>query len=519
MKFSRFILLGIVIAGLCLRFQVQFLEPFFNNDEIDLGMNINQRGFIDLLKPLKHYQTAPPLFLWLMKCIYLVPVGATWLKYKIFFFLLNIPFFYLIYDLVKRFSKDPMVQIVALAMVCLNPFFIYHSLTLKQYIIDTIVILLLVKSELKADAKWGYKGMWVVAPLLSNPVLFLYTGFLFHAFWNLLKTAKKESNVNFGTSFIQSINAFFRIAHYRWFLIPLLSYVAYFLWYRQQDGFLSLTRFMWDFWSQTFFSNPHDFFIRIYYFFIGNITFVFSHDKTLANLGTLLFFIGLVRFYKHNTDTRLRQQLGLYMLALGVFVSLNFLKMYPIEPRLLLFFSPVMVLLIALSGEIKHVVYRVCWLLLVLIGLGNYALYFPFKENDVCMMTKRLDTIKPKAVFYSQNSVRAIRKFDAFTEGVFNVESKYVYGAAYKGTKDSLFVLKLVHQFGREGENGPIMEASIKTAVEERRINLLSVADGFNLYKINDPLIVSEFVRDGILHPDYLTLGKLPKMANPFISR
>jgi hypothetical protein len=80
-------------------------------------------------------------------------------------------------------------------------------------------------------------------------------------------------------------------------------------------------------------------------------------------------------------------------------------------------------------------------------------------------------------------------------------------------------VLKLVHQFGREGENGPIMEASIKTAVEERRINLLSVADGFNLYTINDPLIVSEFVRDGILHPDYLTLWKLPNMANPFISR
>lgn len=479
-------------------------------------MNINQRGFVDLLKPLKHYQTAPPLFLWLMKCIYLIPIGATWFKYKLFFFLLNIPFIYLIYDLVKRFSKDPIVQIVALAMVCLNPFFIYHSLTFKQYIIDTIVILLLVKSELKADAKWGYKGMWVVAPLLCNPVLFVYTGFLLHAFWNLFKIAKKESNVNFGTSIIQSVNAFFRIPHYRWFLFPLLSYVAYFLWYRQQEGFLSLTRFMWDFWSQTFFSNPHDFFIRIYYFFIGNITFVFSHDKTLANLGTLLFFIGLIRFYKYNTDKRLRQQLGLYMLALGVFVTLNFLKMYPIEPRLLLFFSPVMVLLIALSGEIKHTVYRVCWLLLVVIGLGNYALYFPFKVYDVRMMTKRLETIKPKAVFYSLNSVRAIRRFDAFTEGAFDIESKYVYGVDYKGLKDSLFVLQLVHQFGRLGENGPVMEACIKNALQDQRINLHSVADGFNFYRINDPKIISEFVREGVLHPDYARGTELSKQPNFF---
>jgi methyl coenzyme M reductase beta subunit len=152
----------------------------------------------------------------------------------------------------------------------------------------------------------------------------------------------------------------------------------------------------------------------------------------------------------------------------------------------------------------------------VLIGLGNYALYFPFKVYDVRMMTKRLETIKPKAVFYSLNSVRAIRRFDAFTEGVFDIESKYVYGVDYRGPKDSLFVLQLVHQFGRLGENGPVMEASIKAAIEERRINLLSAADGFNMYKINDPLIVSEFVRDGILHPDYAQGTELTQQPNFF---
>jgi hypothetical protein len=94
-----------------------------------------------------------------------------------------------------------------------------------------------------------------------------------------------------------------------------------------------------------------------------------------------------------------------------------------------------------------------------------------------------------------------------------------VHGSHYKGASDSIFAIKLVHQFGRLGENGPIMESCIPKAVASKRIELISVADGFDFYRINDPQIVSEFVREGILHPDYLTLGKLPNMANPFRSR
>jgi methyl coenzyme M reductase beta subunit len=146
-------------------------------------------------------------------------------------------------------------------------------------------------------------------------------------------------------------------------------------------------------------------------------------------------------------------------------------------------------------------------------------LYFPFKENDVLMMKNRLDALKPHTVYFSMNAHRAIRKFDAFTENAFDIEKHYVHGSHYKGASDSIFAIKLVHQFGRLGENGPIMEPCIPKAVESKRIELISVADGFNFYRINDPQIVAEFVREGILHPDYLTIGKLPQMANPFISR
>ena len=518
MKISQILIGLIVLIGLVLRFQVQFLEPFFNNDEIDLGMNINQRGYLDLLKPLKHYQTAPPLFLWLMKFIYNIPIGNSWLRYKVFFYLLNIPFFYLFYSWAKRFLSEPKLLIVAMAIICWNPFFIYHSLTLKQYILDVVIVLLLVKSDFKRESPIRFKILWVLAPLLSNPVLFVYTGYLIRAFFKQLNLKDIGPQQSIITRVANTLKGFLKESHYRWFYGPLIVYISYFIWYKQQSGYLELTRFMWNFWKLTFFSNPDDFFIRIYYFFIGNITFIFSHDKTLANLGTLLFIIGVVVFFRLNTDSSLKRSVGFYMGAMGIFIVLNFLKMYPIAPRLLLFFSPAVVLLIAYSGSIKNKVYQFFWMVLILVGLGNYALYYPFKENDVIAMSKRIDVIKPKQIFYSMNSIRAIKKFDAFTEGAFDIQNKYVYGLITDTTNkgDRIFILKLVHQFGRNGENGPIMEPAIPAAVEANRLELVDAADGFNIYAIKDFQIIEEFRQLGIIHPDYAKYGFLKKQTNPF---
>ena len=146
-RYKHILAILLVLLGMGLRFHVQFLEPFFNNDEIDLGININQRGFLDLLYPLKHYQTAPPLFLWLFKCIYLFPFGAAWLKYKVVIFGLNIVFLKLFWDFIQRISDNPYVQLTALLMVCCNPFFIYHGLTLKQYLLDVHASVNLEKSN------------------------------------------------------------------------------------------------------------------------------------------------------------------------------------------------------------------------------------------------------------------------------------------------------------------------------------------------------------------------------------
>ena len=499
-RYKNILAIIMVLVGLGLRFNVQFLEPFFNNDEIDLGININQRGFLDLLYPLTHYQTAPPLFLWFFKCVYLFPLGATWLKYKVVTFILNFVFLKLFWDFIQRISNNSYVQLSALLMVCCNPFFIYHGLTLKQYLLDAIIAMLLVRSFTAQNSKFWYKPFWVLAPLLSNPALFIYTGKLLGDTWHIFKE-KQSAGYVVSRSMWESIKAQWSEKKNRWLWMPLLLYVAYFLWYRQQDGYIALTRFMWEFWKKTFFSNLHDFFIRIYYFFIGNVTFIFSHDKTLANLGTLALFLGLWTFYKKQKSNSNKAALNIYFWSLAVFVVLNIFKLYPIAPRLLFYFSPVVVWMIAYLWEWKQKWVRVLLIVLFLVGFGNYTQYYPFKENDVVRMTRIVEKSNPKLVLYSMNTDKAVRKFEAFTENEFNISDRLYKNLKLNKDGDTLFVIKLVHQFGRNGENGPIKQQLIKNAASSGRLSLDRTADGFNIYTVKDPNIIAEFLRDGIIHP------------------
>lgn len=505
-RYKNILALIMVLVGLGLRFNVQFLEPFFNNDEIDLGININQRGFIDLLYPLKHYQTAPPLFLWFFKCIYLFPLGATWLKYKVVIFILNLVFLKLFWDFIQRISNIPLVQLTALLMVCCNPFFIYHGLTLKQYLPDAIIAMLLARSFTIEKSKSWFKPFWVVAPLLSNPALFIYTGKLLGDVWHLFRE-KRKSNVSVILGIWESIKDQWRNKGNRWLWMPVLLYVVYFFWYRQQDGYIALTRFMWEFWKKTFFSNPHDFFIRIYYFFVGNVTFIFSHDKTLANLGTLALFFGLWTFYKKQKNITNKASLNIYFWSLGVFVVLNIFKLYPIAPRLLFYFSPVVVWMIAYLWEWRQKWVRALLMVLFLVGFTNYTQYYPFKENDVVQMTKVVEKANPKLVLYSMNTEKAVRKFEAFTEKEFHISDRLYTDLKSNKEGDTLFVIKLVHQFGRNGENGPIKEQLIKVAAASGRLALERPADGFNIYTVKDPNIIAEFLRDGIINPKWFQVS------------
>lgn len=494
--------LVIAFLGMALRFEVQFLEPFFNNDEIDLGININQREFLELLYPLKHYQTAPPFFLWLFKCVYLFPFGSAWLKYKAVTFALNGVFLFVFWKFIRSISENIWVSLVALVMVSWNPFFIYHGLTLKQYLLDAIIAMLLIKSFTATTPRLWHKILWAVSPLLSNPALFIYTGKLLGDTWRLIR-AKQREQLSEWVSLKESVTAQWKNTRNVWLWVPLLVYAGYFFWYKEQDGYLALTRFMWEFWKKTFLSNPHDFFIRIYYFFIGNVTFIFSHDKTLANLGTILLFFGLWRFFRTRTSPKLRYPAYIYLWSILVFVILNVLKMYPIAPRLMFYFSPFVVLGICLVWEWHKIWIRVIGVALFLVAIGNYALYFPFKENDVVSMAKRVEQSKPSLVCYSMNTDKAVRKFDAFTEQAFRVQDRLYHELpSYRGG-DTLFVIKLVHQYGRNGKNGPIIQKFIPEAVDQGQLTLDRVEDGFNIYTVHGPKIIERLIRNGVIHPRY----------------
>ncbi len=134
-------------------------------------------------------------------------------------------------------------------------------------------------------------------------------------------------------------------------------------------------------------------------------------------------------------------------------------------------------------------------------------MYYPFKENDVVQMTKVVEKAHPKLVLYSMNTEKAVRKFEAFTENEFNISDRLYTNLQPNNNGDTLFVIKLVHQFGRNGENGPIKQQLIKDATSAGRLVLDRTADGFNIYTVKDPNIIAEFLRDGIVNPKWFKVA------------
>jgi hypothetical protein len=80
-RFSRNILLTLVVLGVALRIRQYIACPSYWYDEAYLLLNVFRKSFIELLGPLRDNQAAPPLFLWLLRGLYqLVGKSEWWMR-------------------------------------------------------------------------------------------------------------------------------------------------------------------------------------------------------------------------------------------------------------------------------------------------------------------------------------------------------------------------------------------------------------------------------------------------------
>ena len=327
-------ILIVFLAGLLLRLRQYLTGRSLWLDEAMLALNIVNRGFADLFKPLAYDQGAPIGFL-LVEKIFNVFLGRNEYALRLFPFFLGLLSLWLFYLLLKRFTHGTGL-VLALALFAFNPYLIYYSSEVKQYISDVFVaisLLLIAAHYFERPSRKGL-GVLTIAGLLalwlSHPSLFILAGIGTTLF--LLHLQKRDFAslglvTGMGVAWLANVGLLYTLT-----LADLRN-----------------NSFMKEYWREAFAPMPPWSNIGWYWdAFRGNA------DSLLAiTFAPLLLFLmmlgGLAILFKQKRHSAV---MVAWMLVFTLLASS--LGLYPSSERMVLFLAPVMILLIGVA--LGHVV-------------------------------------------------------------------------------------------------------------------------------------------------------------------
>jgi hypothetical protein len=176
-------IVGICLLGIILRIYFYVINRSLWLDEAMLALNIINRSFLELFKPLDYNQGAPIGFLILQK-LFASIFGTRDYIFRLIPLVSGILSIYLIYKVSKKIGRQ-ISPYICLVLFVLSPRLIYYSSELKQYSTDvlaTLLLLFFVLNCLDKNCKpqslitLGIIGL--ITLWFSHPSIFVYTGIL-----------------------------------------------------------------------------------------------------------------------------------------------------------------------------------------------------------------------------------------------------------------------------------------------------------------------------------------------------
>ena len=139
--------LAFVVLGAGLRIRQYVFRRSLWNDEAALALNIVQRGFVDLLRPLRFQQGAPIGFLWVERAAVDV-LGKNEYALRLFPLLAGIAGLVLFALIARRVLSPWATPFAVLLFAVLQPL-VYYSTEVKQYGVDVTAALLIAYMTLR----------------------------------------------------------------------------------------------------------------------------------------------------------------------------------------------------------------------------------------------------------------------------------------------------------------------------------------------------------------------------------
>lgn len=402
-----------VLAGVIL-----ILIQFFANrslfiDEANLALNIVNRDFKQLLKPLDASQVAPILFLVSEKLVAGVFGNTDWSLriVPLFAVLFSLP---LLYWLAYRLTESRVYSLLVIAFFSFNTLIVYYASELKQYSVDILIGLVVFNLAVRFNPR---KARSVVAFMILGSV----------AIW--------LSNIAVIMLFVAGVYILVKYWRERLvFLLLLIWGVSFFSYYYYFIHGHPTKGLMLVYWQGCF--MPTDFLSKDFFFFI----FKACKDFYFSVFGFGRFWYiplaisigGVLSLWQDDK----KDWLFLLLSPFIVHLVISGFKQYPFQGRFLLYLLP-SALLLFVSGlfylfEVANRLFRISALFLLvplLFMLLPFRHGFPMRNEEIKDALEYLDRSANKNeklyVYYA-----TVPAFEFYSSGYSTVkELNYVKGS------------------------------------------------------------------------------------------
>lgn len=335
-RFENIVLKLILLSGLVLSV-VQF---FYNRslwvDEANLALNIIHRNAFELLKPLDSIQVAPVLFL-LMEKMFSQLIPESELGLRVFPLICYLIGFFAFGALLRKIFKNPVPIILGLSLFVFNTFLIRYSNEVKQYMCDVMLTTMIgyLVVSLHDDEKKKFISLAVVGAVgvfVSNitPIIMATAGlYLIHSHFFVIK-------LNF--------RGFIKVS-----LVWALVFGFYYFMFINDHPSRDIQVRAFDKREGLF--NPNfftpEFYVSVKLIFKNFFLELLPFGKAGSIILSVFYGFGLAMMI-------LNKKTGLLILTLSpiiIHLILSSLKMYPVFSRLMLYHTPLLIVVIAFGLE------------------------------------------------------------------------------------------------------------------------------------------------------------------------
>lgn len=337
----------ILLSGILFR-----LFHFIHNrslwlDEIYVSLNLLSSSFQQLTSPLLEYQQKAPIgFLWTAKCAVLL-FGNQEQALRLVPLICGITTLFCFLPICRYWLK-PAGQVAAMGMIAFAPPLIYHSVEVKQYSMELLATVLCLwlytrfygKTDLKSRLLWGAAGALIL--WFSYSSVFILTGIGTAVCVSLMIKQNWNTLLKMCIPFSMWFSSF--VIHYALITSKQVDQMWLLYWFRHYNSFMPL-----PVWSP---ETIKWLFQRIYTMLdypLGLLWNFTTADSTALRVILKMSFVpislaiaGAYAFFKND-----KRVLTLVALPLLLTIAASAFERYPFFERLLVFLSPLAILLIA----------------------------------------------------------------------------------------------------------------------------------------------------------------------------